>query len=126
MTFGNAFNDNQGAVFATEWTSDFIKIWSFPRGSTPADVNSSSPDPTGWGEPSALFANNGTSTIDQHFANMSIIFDLTLCGDWAGAVWNTSECSTLAPTCEEYVMNTPSAFTEAYWAVNSLQVFQDS
>jgi len=33
LTFGSDFNSAGGGVFATEWTSQFIKIWYFPRGS---------------------------------------------------------------------------------------------
>lgn len=44
---------------------------------------------------------------------------------WAGQVWNTTSCATLAPTCEEYVANNPKDFVNAYWAINTLQVFQD-
>lgn len=127
VTFGNGFNGNQGGVYATEWTSDFIKIWFFQRGAIPADVNSANPDPTGWGTPASLFASNSSLSIDDHFKDMQIIFDTTFCGDWAGQqdVWEASTCSALAPTCAQYVMNTPSAFTDAYWAVKSLQVFSD-
>jgi hypothetical protein len=127
ITFGSGFNDNQGGAYATEWTSDFIKIWFFPRGAIPTDVNSANPDPTGWGTPTSLFTSNSSSSIDDHFNNLNLIFDLTFCGQWAGdpAVWAASTCGTLADTCAEYVLNTPSAFTEAYWAVNALQVFTD-
>ena len=144
LTFGPEFNDAGGGVFATEWTSDFIKIWFFPRGSFPSDIVSSSPNPSkNWGTPNSLF--QGPFNIDDHFKNLSIIFDTTFCGQvsllflqipgrmlmsfcfhqWAGAVWNSSACGSLAPTCEEYVANNPADFVNAYWAVNTLQVFQD-
>lgn len=63
--------------------------------------------------------------MDDHFRNLKIIFDTTFCGDWAGNTWNQTSCGSLAPTCEEYVSKNPEAFAEAYWAVNTLQVFQD-
>jgi hypothetical protein len=127
ITFGSGFNDNQGGVYATEWTSDAIKIWFFPRGAIPVDVSSANPDPTGWGTPTSLFTGTTTAPIDAHFEEMQIIFDLTFCGQWAGQqeVWGNSSCGTLAPTCSDYVLNTPSAFTEAYWAINTLQVFTE-
>lgn len=64
--------------------------------------------------------------MDDHFKNLSLVFDTTFCGDWAGAVWNETSCGQLAPTCDEYVSNNPAAFAEAYWTVNTLQVFQDN
>ncbi|EHY55154.1 hypothetical protein HRR83_005595 [Exophiala dermatitidis] len=124
LTFGSEFNNAGGGVFATEWTSDFIKIWFFPRGSLPENVASGSPAPSdSWGTPNSLF--QGKFNIDDHFRDLQIVFDTTFCGQWAGTVWNSSSCATLAPTCEDYVANNPQDFTEAYWAINSLQVFQD-
>ncbi|KIW57710.1 hypothetical protein PV05_02272 [Exophiala xenobiotica] len=124
LTFGSDFNSAGGGVFATEWTSQFIKIWYFPRGSFPDDIVSSNPNPSGnWGTPNSVF--QGSFNIDDHFKNLQIIFDTTFCGQWAGQVWNTTSCASLAPTCEEYVANNPKDFAGAYWAINSLQVFQD-
>lgn len=124
LTFGTDFNNAGGGVYATEWTSEFIKIWFFPRGSFPSDIASASPSPSqNWGPPASMFS--GDFSMDDHFKNLSLVFDTTFCGDWAGNTWNSSTCASLAPTCEEYVSNFPAAFAEAYWAVNTLQVFQD-
>lgn len=47
-TYGTEFNTNKGGVFAMERTSDYIRIWFWPKGQTPADVDAGiSPDPTG-------------------------------------------------------------------------------
>jgi Glycosyl hydrolases family 16 len=122
-TFGEGFNANGGGVFATEWTSAAIKIWFFPRNAIPADVASGTPEPSGaWGAPRAAFA--GDFKVDNHFKNLNIVFDTTTCGDWAGKVWADSTCAALAPTCEEFVAKNKEAFREAYWAVNSLKVFE--
>jgi hypothetical protein len=123
LTFGSDFNAANGGVYATEWTSDFIKIWFFPRGSIPTDIASGSPDPSAaWGTPASIF--QGNFNMDAHFQNLQIIFDTTFCGQWAGVDWTTSSCASLASTCESYVTNNPSAFADAYWAINTLQVFQ--
>lgn len=79
LTFGNDFNAAGGGVFATEWTSKFIKIWFFPRGSFPADIANSKPNPgQNWGTPSSVF--QGNFSLDQHFNNLQIVFDITFCG----------------------------------------------
>lgn len=79
LTFGNEFNTAGGGVFATEWTSQFIKIWFFPRGSFPSDVASGTPNPsTQWGTPNALF--QGSFNMDEHFNDLQIVFDTTFCG----------------------------------------------
>jgi hypothetical protein len=44
---------------------------------------------------------------------------------WAGPAFAQSSCASLAESCEAFVSNSPQAFTDAYWAINTLQVFQD-
>ena len=79
LTFGPDFNSAGGGVFATEWTSDFIKIWFFPRGTFPSDIVESAPVPgENWGTPASVF--QGQFNMDDHFKNLQIIFDTTFCG----------------------------------------------
>ena len=126
-SFGAGFNANGGGVVATEVTSQAISIWFWPRGAVPAELSPSSssattPDPSKWGTPVARFA--GDCDIDAHFKDMQIVFDTTLCGDWAGQTWTKGECAAKAPTCEAYVKDHPEGLTEAYWLVNSVKVFE--
>ena len=124
-TYGAGFNAAGGGVYATEWTSDVISIWYFPRSAIPADITSGNPDPSGWGL--ALSSFSGGCDLDSHVDDMQIVFDTTFCGDWAGQVWSTdATCSPLAATCNDYVQNNPSAFAETYWSVNSLKVYQQN
>lgn len=121
-SYGNGLNAINGGVYATEWTSDVIRIWFFPRSSIPSDLGST-PDPSSWGMPLASFP--GTScNIDANFKDHQIVFDTTFCGAWAGTVWSQDPtCSAKAPTCQEFVQNHPEAFAEAFWTINSLKVF---
>lgn len=99
-SFGDAFNQGGGGVFAMLWNNDAIQMWFFPRGSVPDDLNNGlSPDPSGWSAPAASFPNNPSCNIASNFANHQMIFDLTFCGDWAGAV---------VPDCVNQVTNYPS------------------
>ncbi len=124
-TYGTGFNANGGGVYATEWTSDAISIWFFPSGAVPGDLSSGNPNPGGWGKPSAKF--QGGCNIDQHFQNHNLVFDMTFCGDWAGNVWGQdSVCSSKASSCQAFVQNNPGAFTDAFWQVNSLKVYQSN
>ncbi|KAI1613799.1 endo-1,3(4)-beta-glucanase [Exophiala viscosa] len=124
-TYGTGFNNGEGGVYATEWTSSAITIWFFPRSSIPSDVSSGSPDPSGWGTPLSQF--QGGCDIDDFFEDHQIVFDTTFCGDWAGNVWTTdATCSSKASTCQDFVQNNPSAFVDAYWSVNSLKVYQSN
>jgi hypothetical protein len=124
-TYGTGFNANGGGVYATEWTSDAISIWFFRRGAIPGDLSSGNPNPSGWGKPAAKF--EGGCNIDQHFKDHNLIFDMTFCGDWAGNVWGQdSVCASKASSCQAFVQNNPGAFTDAYWQVNSLKVYQSN
>ena len=122
--YGAGFNAIGGGIYATEWTSTAISIWFFPRYSIPSDITSLTPNPSGWGTPLAKFA--GGCNIDQHFQNMNMVFDTTFCGQWAGAddVWAASSCSQMTSTCNAHVQLMPDAFTEAYWLVNGVRVYQ--
>lgn len=123
-SYGTGFNSAGGGVYATEWTSQGISIYFFPRGSVPSDIASGNPDPSSWGKPAASF---GGCNFDSYFKEQQIVFDTTFCGDWAGAVWGTdSICAAKAGTCQDYVRNHPGDFQEAYWSVNSLKVYSDS
>ncbi|KAJ0421848.1 concanavalin A-like lectin/glucanase domain-containing protein [Aspergillus carlsbadensis] len=123
-SYGAGFNSAGGGVYATEWTGNAISIWFFPRSSIPGDISSGNPNPSSWGiPPVARFA--GSCDIDSHFTNMQIIFDITFCGDWAGNVWGSDPCSAHG-SCQNYVANNPSAFSQTYWDINSLRVYEDS
>ena len=124
-TYGAGFNAQGGGVYATEWTSEAISIWYFPRNAIPSDITAGTPNPSGWGM--ALSSFSGACDLDSHVDNMQIVFDTTFCGDWAGAAFTTdAACAPLATTCQDYVQNNPSAFAETYWSVNSLRVYQQN
>ena len=136
-TYGEGFNSIGGGTYAMEWTSEHIKIWFFPRGTAPPSLDPSSsmyngyldanPDPDTFGTPLANF--QGSCEIDAKFKNMNIVFDTTFCGDYAGAVYGSSGCPMDAgadphQSCKAFVANNPFEFTEAYWLINSLRVYQ--
>ncbi|KAJ4345887.1 uncharacterized protein N0V89_012023 [Didymosphaeria variabile] len=122
-SYGAGLNDNGGGVYATEWTKDAIAIWFFPRGSVPDGVTGDNPDPSSWGKPTAKWVSDSCD-VDGIFKDLNIIFDTTFCGDWAGNTWSTSSCASKASTCNDYVQNNPDAFTNAFWTVNALKVYE--
>ncbi|KAH0253932.1 endo-1,3(4)-beta-glucanase, partial [Aureobasidium melanogenum] len=125
-TYGDGFNNVGGGVYAMEWTDEAISIWFFQRGSIPANVQSGNPSPDStWGKPLSQFT--GCCDIPEFFSDQQIVFDVTFCGDWAGSVWSSdSTCSALSGSCTDYVANNPQAFGNAYWSINSLQVFEQT
>ncbi|KAK9436254.1 Concanavalin A-like lectin/glucanase [Metarhizium brunneum] len=123
--YGDGFNAIGGGVYATEWTSDHIAVWFFPRSNIPQDITFQNPNPGSWGAPTARFVGGNTCNINNFFKDHQIVFDTTFCGQWAGDVWkNDAKCSTLAPTCQEYVSGNPEQFANAFWVVNSVKVYQ--
>ncbi|KAK3678540.1 hypothetical protein LTR78_001838 [Recurvomyces mirabilis] len=124
---GYEFSANRGGVYAMEWTSAAIKIWFFPRNAVPAGIAAGTPDPTTFGVPMANF--QGSCDIDAHFMNHKLVFDIDFCGSYAGGTWQEQSCPALDPangwqSCNDYVAGNPQAFTEAYWQVNYLNVYQ--
>lgn len=123
--YGEGFNAVGGGVYAMQWASTGIYVWFFQRGQIPSDITNGYPNTPSWGTPMATFSGSGCD-FDTAFQNHNLVFDTTFCGDWAGqdSVWGSSSCSRLAPTCSDYVANNPAAFTEAYWLINSVKVYQ--
>ena len=55
-TVGAAFNTAGGGVYAMEWdTRQHIRMFYFPRGSIPQDIQNKKPIPSSWGLPYARF-----------------------------------------------------------------------
>ncbi|OJT13229.1 hypothetical protein TRAPUB_10248 [Trametes pubescens] len=117
-TYGVGFNNNGGGVYAMQWVDSGISVWFFPRSSIPSDLSSGAPVPDGWGTPMAHWPSSGCDP-STFFSKHSAIFDTTLCGDWAGNVWESGGCaaSTGVSTCQQYVQDNGSAFNDAYWEV---------
>ncbi|KAF7980782.1 hypothetical protein HWV62_36845 [Athelia sp. TMB] len=125
-SFGSSFNAAGGGWYVMQKSvSAGINVWFWSRddASVPAAVRKGgdwvAPDAT-WGCPGAAFG-NVTCDYESHFNAHSIIFDLTLCGDFAGSVFPTSGCGAIA--CTDFVNNYPTAFAKAYWEVNALRVY---
>ncbi|USW47290.1 Putative glycoside hydrolase family 16, concanavalin A-like lectin/glucanase domain superfamily [Septoria linicola] len=126
---GTDFNTQGGGAFIVEWTSAAIKIWLFPRTvGIPSQFSLAlTPDPDVLGVPTANY--QGGCSIDDHFANMQVIFNIDFCGTWAGPTFNTNNsCPVSDPnqwtSCNVYVGSNPQAYKDAYFAVNSLVVYQ--
>ncbi|KAI0252728.1 concanavalin A-like lectin/glucanase domain-containing protein [Lactifluus subvellereus] len=131
-SFGAAFNSAGGGVFAMRWDNSGIAIWFFARDSIPSDITAGAPVDSDWGTPSAFWPATNCNPF-QFFQNHAVIFDTTLCGDWAGGVWTASgipgqeqSCAqrTGVATCEQFVRQNGASFSEAYWEVKGVQIYQ--
>lgn len=52
--------------------------------------------------------------------SLSIIINLTICGDWAGSTFNNDGCP---GSCIDLANNNPSAFGEAYFDIASIDLY---
>ncbi|KAI0339815.1 hypothetical protein BDW22DRAFT_1431310 [Trametopsis cervina] len=128
-SYSSVFNRNGGGWYVMARSADQgIRVWFWARDdwNVPEAVRSSwqtmSPDPT-WGTPDAAFPTGDNCDYKSHFNAHMIVFDLTFCGDWAGADFPTSGCG---GDCVSFVDNTPEAFEDAYWEINALRVYTPS
>lgn len=125
-SFGPNFNGIGGGWYVIERTSTFINIYFWERGSSsvPNDVQhpGTSVNTNDWGTPAASFPNTDCN-FSTHFGPHNIIINLTFCGDWAGnsAVYSASGCPS---DCVDYVNQNPSAFVDAYFTFNSLNIYE--
>ncbi|KAF8509895.1 concanavalin A-like lectin/glucanase domain-containing protein [Hysterangium stoloniferum] len=117
-SYGNGANDVGGGVWAMEWTSSHIKTWHFNRDSIPTDISHGKPNPQGWGRP-VTNLDSSNCDIDQAFGPQSIVFNIELCGTWAGNVFDGGP-----QACVNYVQHDPGAFNDAYFEIKSLKYYQ--
>lgn len=125
-SFGSDVNDINGGWYAL-WrdmsASGGAYVWFWPRNSpdVPDDVRNPATATTnvaGWGQPAA----NLTTSCKGDFSNHVIVFNIAFCGDYSAATYGISGCPT-TQNCPTFVQATPQAFTETYWSINSLRVY---
>ncbi|KAJ6512494.1 concanavalin A-like lectin/glucanase domain-containing protein [Mycena sanguinolenta] len=122
LSFGAKFAQNQGGAFAMLWDEDGIKMWFFTRSAVPSDMATASPNPSGWGTPSAFWPQSSCNTA-QFFGPQTLILETNVCGDFAGnpAVFN--------PTCSGQCVDlivVPTNYVDAYWEIKYVAVFTNS
>ncbi|KAE9409533.1 hypothetical protein BT96DRAFT_953416 [Gymnopus androsaceus JB14] len=106
-SFGSAFADKGGGVYALLWNTDGIAMWYFARGS---------------GEVSAWYPASSCDPTTS-FGPQTITIYIDICGAFAdaqGIVFNRT-CSQYFP-CSSLVAD-PSNYDEAYWEINYLHVY---
>ncbi|KZT58392.1 glycoside hydrolase family 16 protein, partial [Calocera cornea HHB12733] len=131
--YGTPFNNAGGGVFAMKWDSSGIAVYFWSRANVPSDITSSTPDPSGWPEPIGAWPASQCNPYEYFYNNVAI-FDTTLCGQWAGNAWSSAaygasqSCaqSTGYTTCDAYVAAQGGAFSDAYWEVYSVKLYQQA
>ncbi|KAH7914464.1 glycoside hydrolase family 16 protein [Hygrophoropsis aurantiaca] len=133
-SFGSGFNSNGGGVYAMLWDNSGISVYFFPRNAVPTDITDGAPQPSNWSTPMATWPATDCNPF-EFFNTHSAIFDTTFCGDWAGSAWSSTgvpgqevSCAqqTGFSTCEAFVQQSGASFSEAYWEVASVKIYQTS
>ncbi|THH07641.1 hypothetical protein EW145_g3245 [Phellinidium pouzarii] len=115
-SYGAGFASNGGGVYAMLWDDD-ISVWFFSRSSIPTDI--ASPNPDNWGTPTAFWPKSSCDA-SKFFKDQTLIFDITLCGNFAGEAAVFAQ--TCSGTCTDLVQ-TPSNYDTAYFEVQYVRVF---
>lgn len=130
-TWGTALNRAGGGIIAMErsfgTTGKGVRVWYFPNNSPsslPSDLkrSSTSVNTDNWPKPNAYLP---ISSCYADFAPHKIVFDITLCGDWAGNTYNQSGCNAQYPACSYQVGYNGSSFNQSYWELESLRLYTD-
>ncbi|KAI0039863.1 glycoside hydrolase family 16 protein [Auriscalpium vulgare] len=129
-SYSSGFTQMGGGVYATQFDVAGIFIWFWSRADVPQSLlqanSTSSIDISQWGIPSASYPASGCN-ITNYFTSQQLVFDITLCGDWAGvpSIYQAA-CNASGPTgiCyNDNVVGNGSNYDEAYFEVNYLRAY---
>ncbi|ERS99354.1 hypothetical protein HMPREF1624_04554, partial [Sporothrix schenckii ATCC 58251] len=126
------FANPNGGIYAVEWTSDSIKVWSWKHGSPdlPNDIGSANPDPSGWGIPRS-YVGKPNCDVDSYISKQHIVFNIDFCGDGAGNNFGSCSAALHDPRypaspqgCAAYVADSPQVFAKTYFEISDLKAYQ--
>ncbi|AXA52072.1 glycoside hydrolase family 16 protein [Malassezia restricta] len=125
-TWGHKLNEKGGGTVAMQ--RDFseggkgIRMWFWENCMEPSELKKpgESVDPDSWGTPAADF---GLTQCADQFDNHNIIFDITLCGDWAEETYTETSCPSNYKSCGYQVGNLGNTFENAFWDVKGLYIY---
>ncbi|TQV99080.1 endo-1,3(4)-beta-glucanase [Cordyceps javanica] len=122
------WGSRSGGVYAMEWTAEHIKLWSWSRDQTPADIKRRQPIPRRWGTPH-FFAGGSSCDIDSHFRDQKLVLNIDFCGVAAGNpdLWKQQCLQTTGyENCADYVAKNPDDFANAFWKVKGIHVYRSA
>ncbi|KAK3322898.1 putative endo-1,3(4)-beta-glucanase, partial [Apodospora peruviana] len=118
------------AIYATEWTDDVFRIWTWPAASAPPDVLAGEPNPAHWGLPN-FSIDSSSCDIGRAFKDMKMVLNIDFCGDAAGnpGIWGADpneKCygETGYSWCPTYVDFSPHDFAEVFWKIKDIKVYE--
>ncbi|GJE99867.1 glycoside hydrolase family 16 protein [Phanerochaete sordida] len=127
-SYGKAFADNGGGVWAAQYDSTGIFIWFWPRNKLPANLQTPSDtlDISSWGTPSAAYA-SPTCNITEFFGGQQMIIDIALCGEGADSpgvyAQTCGDTQTNACYLDNVINNGSAAYADAYFELAAIRAF---
>lgn len=131
-SFGQNFDQNGGGIYAAQFDTSGIFIWFFPRNQIPqsllsATSTSSIDSLTDWGTPAASYPSSSSCDIPTYFDAQSLVIDIDLCGDFAGASnIYLPQCASQGPQKLCYpdnVIGPGSQYDNAYFEFKYVRVY---
>ncbi|KAG5721471.1 putative glycosidase C21B10.07 [Termitomyces sp. T112] len=123
-SYGQGFAAAGGGVFVTEFAASGISIWFMSRSQVSASLSGNTIDTSTFGTPSGNWPSTGCN-VDQFFEPQNLIFDITLCGDFAGNPQIFAQ--TCNGTCyNDYVLGDGSNYATAFFEIASVRVFSSN
>ena len=68
---GPSFGQHGGGVYAVDWTTEAVRVWSFSRDQIPPDITSGNPQPESWGKP--VFMLKGICVTADNFRDQRLV-----------------------------------------------------
>ncbi|KAG7091333.1 hypothetical protein E1B28_010377 [Marasmius oreades] len=126
-SYGQPFADAGGGVFVTEMATSGISIWFFTRSAVPSSItsNSSTIDTSTLGKPVANYPATGCP-MDTFFGPQALIFDITLCGDFARPLYEQPDSGCPGSCYKNAVLGPPSGYDNAYFDIAYLRVYSSN
>lgn len=126
--YGAPLNNKGGGYYVMQLHhAKYIRIWFFTRQEAPADLTSGQPTPDFWTKkPLAYFTFGSNCDGYEYFKEQRIVINTTFCGGYSGYNFTTANgCpGNGLVDCENYVRKNPGQFTQAYWDINSIEVYK--
>ena len=73
-SYGTAFNEVGGGVYATLIENNAIRVWHWPRSEIPTDITAGKPAPSLWGQPVGDLAGySGGCDVSKMFHTQTIV-----------------------------------------------------
>ncbi|KAJ3570032.1 hypothetical protein NP233_g4669 [Leucocoprinus birnbaumii] len=138
-SWGQAFAQAGGGVWALQLDVSGIYIWFWSRPDVPPGIssatNTSTLDTTTWGMPSASYPASGCN-ITQFFTPQQLVIDITLCGVWLLSQTNragvpsiyASTCQTPTMSCvaDNIIGSGSPAYDNAFWEISWIRAYTNN